>query len=133
MNSLVWGYDDRTMFNKLKNWILGIVQTGSHPYLATLATLSTHDPYVLPEDWNAGYSEKPRTLAESLICCSIEGEKNTMTAAAETYRFLDEQIGDFYDWYRENTHDTLLVITGDHPPILDFFEENQKSYEHDFR
>ena len=101
---LAWGHSDDVMFGKLRSWIE--THRRSHdarPYLATLFTLSTHDPFVLPP-------ERPRVF-------SGEG---TFTSFVESLRFLDEQLGAFYQWYlaQEATRGTLLVITADHAPHL---------------
>lgn len=122
-----WGYDDRTMFNELKKWISGH-ENEKRPYLATLFTLSTHDPYVLPTDWTPVFSEHLRVLKDIAKCCEIEGEKNPLTALAETYRFLDSQLSDFYSWYKQNAKDAILIIMGDHPPHIDISGGNNNSY-----
>lgn len=129
-NSLSWGYHDEFMFNKLKEWI---ENSGTNqPYLAILATLSTHDPYVLPADWQPVFSESVRQILDTAVCCKITGEKDPGTALAETYRYLDKQIEDFYDWYGKNAADAILLITADHAPQLDFLGKKEKSYKHDF-
>jgi glycerophosphoryl diester phosphodiesterase len=95
-----WGDSDDIVFRKLERWI------GAHrakPYLATLFTLSTHDPHVLPPG-------RPRVFA---------GEGHWANYV-ESLRFLDEELGRFYDWYLKNeaSRGTVLVITGDHVPYL---------------
>ncbi len=101
---LAWGHSDDVMFGKLRSWIEAHRGADdARPYLATLFTLSTHDPFVLPP-------ERPRVFA---------GE-GTYTSFVEALRFLDEQLGAFYQWYvsHEAERGTLLVITGDHAPHL---------------
>jgi phosphoglycerol transferase MdoB-like AlkP superfamily enzyme/glycerophosphoryl diester phosphodiesterase len=93
-----WGYDDGVMFRKLENWI-GNKQQAGHRYLAALFTLSTHDPYILPDDW------RPRFPAGHDL--------------AESYLYLDQQLGEFYDWYKLHGDGAILVITGDHTPQLE--------------
>ncbi len=124
-----WGYDDRTMFNKLKAWITKNGKAGNNPYLATLFTLSTHDPYLLPPDWQPVFSGQLRVLKDISKCCEIEGESNSFKAMADTYRFLDTQLSDFYTWYKQNTTDTLLIMVGDHSPPLDLYEVSKKPYQ----
>lgn len=126
-----WGYDDNTMFHLLQDKILE--QTGSkkpRPFLATLFTLSTHDPYILPDDWQPVFSEKTRVMVNKSYCCTIEGELDNRKALAEAYRFLDYQLGWFYNWYKHNMKDTILVITGDHTPPLDVLATDTDSPNH---
>ncbi|MGZ5472367.1 MAG: sulfatase-like hydrolase/transferase [Thermoanaerobaculia bacterium] len=101
---LAWGHSDDVMFGKLRSWIeTHRTAHDARPYLATLFTLSTHDPFVLPP-------ERPRVF-------SGEG---TFTSFVEALRFLDEQLGAFYQWYvtHEAQRGTLLIITADHAPHL---------------
>ncbi|HUO85486.1 MAG TPA: sulfatase-like hydrolase/transferase, partial [Thermoanaerobaculia bacterium] len=101
---LGWGHPDDVMFVRLQNWIREHrTSRPSRPYFATLFTLSTHDPYVLPPDREPVF----------------DGE-NASTRFAESLHFLDEQLGTFYQWYlrEELPRGTILVITGDHAPHL---------------
>jgi len=101
---LGWGNPDDLMFEKLRTWIdLHRATDAASPYLATLFTLSTHDPYILPPNRKPvfeGSGQWPRFV--------------------ESLRFLDEQLAAFYQWYlvHEAPRGTLLVITGDHAPHL---------------
>lgn len=112
-----WGYDDGFMFRQFQNWLNERDATGQ-PYLATLFTLSSHDPYVLPPGWMPVFSTATRVLKSLKNCCDIEGEKRNSVALAETYRFLDAQLEDFYQWYRGLKERPILVILGDHAPHL---------------
>ena len=132
LDSYGWGYDDRTMFNELRKWITKNDKDSRNPYLATLFTLSTHDPYVLPTDWTPVFSKHLRILKDMAKCCEIEGEKNAHTALAETYRFLDAQLSDFYNWYKQNASDAILIIMGDHPPHIDISGMKDNSYRNRF-
>ena len=101
---LAWGYSDDVAFEKLREWIRAHRDSfPGRPYLGTVFTLSTHDPYSLPP-------ERSRTFAGEGID----------TRFLESLRFLDEQLGELYRWYLENEapHGTVLVITGDHAPHL---------------
>jgi glycerophosphoryl diester phosphodiesterase/membrane-anchored protein YejM (alkaline phosphatase superfamily) len=91
-----WGHSDDVVFRKMERWI--DAHRGA-PYLATLFTLSTHDPYVIP-----GGGQR----------------KNLREAFLASLQFLDEQLRQFYDWYlkHEAPRGTILVITGDHAPHL---------------
>lgn len=101
---LAWGHSDDVMFGKLRAWIEAARRKrNERPFLATLFTLSTHDPFVIPPGRDrvfAGEGARIRFL--------------------ESLRFADEQLGAFYDWYlaHEAPRGTLLVITGDHAPHL---------------
>jgi hypothetical protein len=50
----------------------------------------------------------------------VFGGSGNWARFVESLRFLDEQVGAFYQWYLEHEapRGTLLVITGDHPPHL---------------
>jgi phosphoglycerol transferase MdoB-like AlkP superfamily enzyme/glycerophosphoryl diester phosphodiesterase len=114
-----WGYDDGVMFRQLRSWIeKQNINKPEIPYLSSLFTLSTHDPYVLPPDWEPKYSKMVRTLSDSSNWRNIEGERNTVTAMAESYAFLDHHLGKFYKWFKKNENNTLLLITGDHAPHI---------------
>lgn len=99
-----WGFFDDVEFAKLTSWIASRrAKRPQAPYLATLFTLTTHDPYVLP----AG---RKRVFPGSGMAADF----------TECLRYLDEQLGAFYDWYLRNEapRGTILVITGDHAPHL---------------
>jgi len=114
-----WGYDDGVMFGELRNWIENHHASYSgEPYLASLFTLSTHDPYVLPSDWQPRFSSETRVMLNAGDWSRIEGDSNIISSLAETYAFLDYHLGQFYDWFKINEKNTILVITGDHAPHL---------------
>jgi len=95
-----WGEWDDVVLRKLERWVTA---NRTRPYLATLFTLSTHHPYLLPPG-------RPRAFAG-------QGE---WANYLESLRFLDDELGRFYDWYLANEapRGTLLVLTGDHVPYL---------------
>lgn len=95
-----WGESDDLVLGKLQRWVTA---HRDRPYLATLFTLSTHDPFLLPEG-------RARVF---------KGE-GPWADYVESLRFTDEALGRFYDWYLEHEapRGTLLVITGDHVPYL---------------
>jgi len=113
-----WGYDDATMFGELRDWV-DARAARNEPYLATLFTLSTHDPYLVPPEWTPAFSPVARQLREPGKCCAVTGELDTSVALAETYRFLDAQLGEFDAWYRRLTPRPLLLVLGDHSPHVD--------------
>ncbi len=111
-----WGYDDRTMFSFFRDWI----EKQNVPYFAALFTLSTHDPFILPQDW------KPK-FASDTFDTSRDGtwfKFITIERRYEFYRdslfFLDTELGKFYEWYKkeEMPKGTLLVILSDHVTYL---------------
>ena len=112
-----WGYDDATMFGELRRWIEGR-KVGAAPYLVTLFTLSSHDPYILPVGWTPVFSSQARHLLDPEQCCAVTGDADATTAAMESFRFLDTQLGEFYSWYTKLSDPPLLVIVGDHAPHL---------------
>ena len=96
-----WGYDDGVMFEKLEAWLTNGHKTGTK-FLATLFTLSTHDPYTLPDNWQIRYPDDTG-MVHDLV---------------ESYIYLDRQLGEFYDWYLLHGDNAILVITGDHAPHI---------------
>ena len=107
-----WGYDDEFVFKQLMNWVTD-AKKNNVPYFATLFTLSTHDPYFIPEDWSEriqnSYKESDPECCEDIDSLMEED-------IAYSYRYLDEQLAVFYKWFTDNTEDTVLIITGDHVP-----------------
>ncbi len=98
-----WGYSDGHMFNELRAWI-DQQRQADKPYLAALFTLSTHDPYRLPDGWHS-----PFQVAE---------HSSTQQKFIASYHYLDEQLGNFYDWLKQADPNAVLVIVGDHIPHL---------------
>lgn len=94
-----WGYSDEVMFKRLQGWITDHHQRSSSPYLATFFTASTHDPYILPTDYQMRF----------------EGE-DKFSRYADSVHYFDKKLGDFYAWYlkEEAPKGTLLVIVSDH-------------------
>lgn len=102
---LGWGHSDDVTFGELRRWISERREAGSTaPWFATLFTLTTHDPYILPPEREHVF----------------EGE-GTRARFIETLRFLDEQLGSFYEWFLDNEapRGTLLLVTADHAPHLE--------------
>ncbi|MFT5562175.1 MAG: glycerophosphoryl diester phosphodiesterase [Litorivivens sp.] len=109
-----WGYDDGVVLKRTRQWIESQQAT---PYLATVFSLSTHDPYVLPENWSPIFSDSKRSI-KSVMNWEISGGQNTRLAMLDSYRFLDDQLAEFFAWYETQERDrgTVLVIAGDHTP-----------------
>ena len=115
-----WGYDDRTMFNELKSWINDQKNNNNKPYLASLFTLSTHDPYLLPDEWEPVLLEREKNLRSDTNWTLLTELEEVRIASYEAYHFLDHHLGKFYEWYlnHEKNNDTILLITGDHGSYL---------------
>jgi glycerophosphoryl diester phosphodiesterase len=111
-----WGYDDRTMFSLLKEWI----GKQNSPYMAALFTLSTHDPFVLPQDWKPEFVSRPFSLNEDGSWFKAISLKDRYAYYQESLFFLDTELGKFYEWFckKEKPEGTLLVIMSDHVTYL---------------
>ena len=114
-----WGYDDREMFLPLENWIEHLPKPND-PYFATLFTLSTHDPFLLPPDWKASFTQNRSTLRENGTWIGVTPLEDRYDLFLESLHFIDHEIGKFYDWYLESekSKGTLLVILSDHVTSL---------------
>ncbi len=89
-----WGYDDAVMFGEIRQWL----SERQGPRFASLATLSTHDPFMLPEDWVPVFDTERQDAAR-----------------LEAKRFSDYHLGLFVDWFLAEYPDGVLLITADHP------------------
>ncbi len=127
-----WGYSDESMFHELQDWITSTDE--NEPYLATLFTISTHDPYLLPESWEPRFSKVNTNSRSSINWTLLQDLDSIRIAARESYYYLDHQLGKFYEWYQQNelAKGTLLVITGDHGSYL-FTQEDYRSQLDQFR
>ena len=99
-----WGYSDGDMFKALMADIT--TERENDPdakFLYSFATLSTHDPFVLPESWPSQFTHN-----------------DPWDRYVESLSYFDHMLGQFYDWYtlHEKPKGTLLVITGDQVPVL---------------
>jgi glycerophosphoryl diester phosphodiesterase/membrane-anchored protein YejM (alkaline phosphatase superfamily) len=110
-----WGYDDREMFSSLRNWISRLDES-KRPYFTALFTLSTHDPFVLPPDWEGTFTGKRTTFRKNGTWLGVTQMEDRYELFIESLHFLDHEIGKFYKWYqkKEKPQGTLLVILGDH-------------------
>lgn len=90
-----WGVHDHAVFKHLSKKIPALKE----PFMMTVFTLSTHEPYDIPRDFKQLYPALPNEA------CS--------------YRFMDEQLRKFFEtnsgkaWF----NNTLFVISGDHTPV----------------
>jgi phosphoglycerol transferase MdoB-like AlkP superfamily enzyme/glycerophosphoryl diester phosphodiesterase len=112
-----WGYDDGTMYKKLQSWI---ESKGSSPYFTTFFSLSTHDPYLLPQSWKPKFVKANKEFGEGKDWFSIYkgDDEGKILAGWESYAFADSEFKKFFDWYEKNEKEkgTLLLIVGDHTP-----------------
>jgi phosphoglycerol transferase MdoB-like AlkP superfamily enzyme/glycerophosphoryl diester phosphodiesterase len=99
-----WGYSDGEMLDRLRDWVEDHRRRSlDRPYLATLFTLSSHDPYALPPEWPGRF----------------EG-RDARTLQYESLAYLDDELDSFLEWFREfeSPRGTFLVLVGDHTPHL---------------
>lgn len=98
-----WGYPDHVMFARLRDWIRAREDAqADQPYMAVLATLSSHHPYDLPDRW------RPQVVGQDLL-----------SRFHDSLRYLDTAFGEFYDWYRtlRKQLDPLLIVVSDHASL----------------
>ena len=117
-----WGYDDGKMFSKLRDWISKWRHDNKEtPYFASLFTLSSHDPYILPDHWKPVFSNAKPKLSNTAFWGDVFRNVNRKDAATEAYHYLDQELGRFYKWYltEEKPKGTLLFIVGDHVPHVE--------------
>lgn len=126
-----WGYDDGTMYQKMQSWI---ENKGDSPYYATLFSLSTHDPYLLPDSWKPKFVKKNKSFGEGADWFSLykDDDEGKLLAGWESYAYADSEFKKFYDWYEKNEKEkgTLLLIVGDHTP---YYLERGKDEHNRFR
>jgi glycerophosphoryl diester phosphodiesterase len=97
-----WGISDGALFDQIRAFVEEERRTRpEESYFASAFTVTTHDPYVLPPDHRRRFN----------------GDSE-FYKFAESLAYLDDEIGRFYDWFKENEtpHGTLLFVTGDHAP-----------------
>ena len=80
------------------------IETLKEPFMATLITLSSHTPFILPEDL--------RTLSIP----ASSGLNDTQKHYLESIQYTDRVLGDFIDQLKKtNLYDhSVIVIFGDH-------------------
>ena len=90
-----WGIHDHFILQHLTKKIPTIKQ----PFMMTVFTLSTHEPYDLPNSFLTQYKQ--------------------LSPEEASYRFIDDNLCRFFErnkhkkWFKN----TLFVITGDHTPV----------------
>lgn len=90
-----WGYHDMAVFRKM----LGIFRETKGPFLGTVFTLSSHEPYDLPSSQQAIYPKLPKE--------------------ASAYRYTDDCLKEFFHAAKKEKWfaNTIFIITGDHTPV----------------
>ena len=99
-----WGHPDGAMLGVMQDWI--DAERRRRPegaYLASLSTLSSHHPFDAPSTFRAPW---PTESLQQRFEASL--------------RYLDGSLGRFYAWFEahETPKGTILVLTGDHAPLL---------------
>jgi glycerophosphoryl diester phosphodiesterase len=97
-----WGLTDGEVFAKLRDWITS-QRAGGIPYFASFATISSHHPFVFPENYTPAF-----------------GVQDLSHTFASALRYMDEEVGRFYRWFQreEAPRGSWLVIVGDHAPVI---------------
>ncbi len=90
-----WGLHDHEVFKHITNKLNG----HKKPFMMTFFTLSTHEPYDIPQRYKNKYK--------------------IPSAQATSYRYFDDQLRLFF---KQNKHkkwfkNTMFIITGDHTPV----------------
>lgn len=90
-----WGYHDRAVFRKM----LRVFKETKGPFLGTVFSLSSHEPYDLPSSHIARYPELPKE--------------------ASAYRYTDDCLKEFFQAAKKEQwfSPTIFIITGDHTPV----------------
>ncbi len=90
-----WGLHDHEVFKHISTKLNG----HKKPFMMTFFTLSTHEPFDIPQRFKNKYK--------------------IPSAEAASYRFFDDQLRLFFEQNKRKTwfKNTLFVITGDHTPV----------------
>ncbi len=87
-----WGMDDKAYFEGALKYV-GQLRTSERPWMLTLLTVGTHQPYSAPQD----YLDRFPTAKQAAI------------------GYLDDAVGDFLDGLEKQgvLRDTLVIVTSD--------------------
>ncbi|MGD8861305.1 MAG: sulfatase-like hydrolase/transferase [Myxococcales bacterium] len=110
-----WGLPDGLMLDRTRAWVEQHHERhGDRPYFATFASLSSHDPYIVPERYAGLFAPEDAGSADH-------------RAFLRSLAYVDDELGRFYGWYREHEapRGTLLAIVADHAPPLEFPDDPQ--------
>jgi phosphoglycerol transferase MdoB-like AlkP superfamily enzyme len=90
-----WGYHDGAVFQTM----LKAFKAMNGPFLGTVFTLSSHEPYDLPSFHVAKYPKLPKE--------------------ASAYRYTDDCLKSFFNEAKKEPwfDNTVFIITGDHTPV----------------
>jgi hypothetical protein len=97
-----WGEEDGATYERLQRWIEEQRDTPGG-YFAAMTTLSTHHPYVVPDD--------------ALRLAPDDSEWGRFINATH---YMDSAFAEFHAWYLANEapRGTLLVLLGEHVPRI---------------
>jgi len=114
---LGWGYDDETMLLRLRQWV---ESHGDEPYFTSLFTISSHDPFLIPDSHESVFTDKRPALNQDGTWLGLVSKTDQYELYIESLHFLDNALGDFYEWYKSEAlpEKTLLVIVSDHVTSL---------------
>ncbi len=101
-----WGiYDDFMFAEALKS-----IKNDNKPRIDVYLTLTTHDPFVYPDE------EKYINQYQSIANAANVSVNSSMIRAYSSYLFLDKSLRQLIDGYRQKPgfDNTIFVITGDH-------------------
>ncbi|MBV9080659.1 MAG: sulfatase-like hydrolase/transferase, partial [Elusimicrobia bacterium] len=92
-----WGAPDREIFHIAYKWLSN--RTDPRPFYLTIATLSVHHPFKLPEP---GFELKPQSVLGNQV-------PNIM-------HYADDALGEFVDMIQKDPkfENTLIIISADH-------------------
>jgi len=112
-----WGWSDGEMFERTREWVdHHHARRGDAPFFALLATLTSHNPYEIPDTWQRRFDEERRgEFVQSF------GAAKRRWDFLESLAYLDHELGLFIEWYErfERPRGTYLVVVADHAPLQD--------------
>lgn len=110
-NNFTWGYGDKELYRKYFEEMRDV----KSPYLSILLTVTSHDPFLIPDAayYNKRFEERLKELELDDIALS-EHRKYQKQYASILY--VDDAFKEFFREYakRPDFKNTVFVITGDH-------------------
>lgn len=112
-NGFTWGYGDKEI---LSNGLLHFPSTTEKPQLGIFQTITSHDPYLVPE--REFYSKKFEDHLENYLNLT-EAKKAEYRDYQDIYMtilYADDAVKDFITTYSQKPEfaNTIFVFTGDH-------------------
>lgn len=107
-----WGVDDEYMFRYAKQRLAQAEKDGQ-PVFMMLMSVSNHPPYIIPKNHHyQNYSFRPDELKR----LKNLGSETEIRNIFNTFRYSNQQLGDFIDWVKKNNlgRYTIIGVTGDH-------------------